>query len=293
MLIGNIDTFEFGVMFRKNKEDAISLLNRINKLAWDLYEIKIYYTSSKGYNDGYFDLASKARIKRNNRYKFIAFLFIKSLDIHIPVIQHSSSKYLTFKFYGLFQEDAKSYEKRKFTFIFINSLIDLGYILRNVKIDIAFDFNANFNTLEDRLIPIFEKRNRYPYIFKENQTVYFNTKKVNKCLFKQKRTHENLACNQKNCYFNIVLYNKGLKNSLDYEVSRLEFCLRGQYFNNNERKFITTYEDLDILIENIEKKINKYLNSIYHIEIVRPQQDKILTLNKVAANNVHFLKKIS
>ena len=113
-----------------------------------------FLLTDQGYNQELQHLASKARIKNNDRYTLIAFLYIEYLNTHICVIQHSSAKYLTFKFYGLFQEKKESIEKSIFTIDFINKLFENGYIIRNVKMDIAFDFNLYFDETIHIFLPI-------------------------------------------------------------------------------------------------------------------------------------------
>lgn len=64
-MIPNIDTYEFGVVYKKEK-NPILLLNELNHLLGNLFEVKVYYTTSKGYDEQYQHLASKARIKSND-----------------------------------------------------------------------------------------------------------------------------------------------------------------------------------------------------------------------------------
>ena len=102
-MLANIDTYEFGVVYKKEK-NPMFLLNELNSFLNDIFEVKLYYTTSKGYDTQYQHLASKARIKSNDRFIFIGFLYVDYLDTHITIVQHSSANYLTFKFYGLFQK---------------------------------------------------------------------------------------------------------------------------------------------------------------------------------------------
>ena len=164
MLVGNIDTYEFGVLYDKQEFTSINFLENLNKQMNDMFEIKIYYSKRLGYNQELQHLASKARIKNNDRYTLIAFLYIEYLNTHICVIQHSSAKYLTFKFYGLFQEKKESIEKSIFTIDFMNKLFENGYIIRNVKMDMAFDFNLYFDETIHIFLPIFEEIQETPII---------------------------------------------------------------------------------------------------------------------------------
>lgn len=263
MLVANIDTYDFGVV-NKNSKSPKDFLNELNEIL-DC-EVKIYYTTLNGYEEKYQHLASKARIKNNDRFIFIAFLYVKSLDTHITVVQHSSAKYLTFKFYGLFQNDKKSRNKKAHTFDVIKKLLDNDYKLRNVKLDIAIDFEENFYSVAQKYELIFITKKREPYIYREGETIYFNTALVNECIFKQKNSKEELNCIQKNKYLNIVLYNKSLKNSLEYELTRLEFSFKN-VFNSKKLKYINSFEEINILINELKKKVERYIGESLNIGI--------------------------
>lgn len=256
-MLANIDTYEFGVVFSKEKNPML-LINELNHLLGNIFEVKVYYTTSKGYDIQYQHLASRSRIKCNDRFIFIAFLYVDFLDSHITVVQHSSANYLTFKFYGLFQNDEKSKNKSLFTFNFLKNVLDLKYKIRNVKVDLAIDFKEDFYTVAEKFEPIFKAKNREPYIYKENETIYFNTRLVNNCILKQKKSNEDLQCSQKNAYFNIVIYNKAIKNRLDYELTRLEFSFKN-VFNIPKMKYLNSFEDVEILMNNLIKRVERYL----------------------------------
>ena len=259
-MIPKIDTYEFGVVYKKEK-NPILLLNELNHLLGNIFEVKVYYTTSKGYDEQYQHLASKARIKSNDRFIFICFLYVDYLDTHITVVQHSSANYLTFKCYGLFQNDEKSKNKSIFTFDFLKNILDLKYKIRNVKVDLAIDFKEDFYTVIEKFEPVFKAKNREPYLYKENETVYFNTPLVNDCILKQKNSNEDLQCSQKNTYLNIVLYNKSIKNRLNYELTRLEFSFKN-VFNTPKMKYLNKFEDIDILVKSLGKRVEKFLNLI-------------------------------
>ena len=50
MLVGNIDTYEFGVLYDKKQFTSIEFLENINNKMNDMFEIKIYYSKRLGYN---------------------------------------------------------------------------------------------------------------------------------------------------------------------------------------------------------------------------------------------------
>ena len=252
-----IDTYELGIMYKKEKNPML-LINELNHLLGNIFEVKIYYTTSKGYDEQYQHLASRSRIKSNDRFIFIAFLYVDFLDSHITVVQHSSANYLTFKFYGLFQNDEKSKNKSLFTFNFLKNVLDLKYKIRNVKVDLAIDFNENFYSVAEKFEPIFKAKNREPYIYKENETIYFNTPLVNNCILKQKNSNEDLQCSQKNTYLNIVIYNKTIKNRLNYELTRLEFSFKN-VFNSAKMKYLKSFEDVEIIMNNLVKRVERYM----------------------------------
>ena len=291
MLVGNMDTYEFGVLYDKKQFTSIEFLENINKQMNDMFEIKIYYSKLKGYNQEFQHLASNARIKNNDRYTLIAFLYLEYLNTHICVIQHSTAKYLTFKFYGLFQDKKESIEKSIFTIDFINKLFENGYIIRNVRIDIAFDFNLYFDETINIFFPIFEKKKRDAYVFKEGETVYFNSPLVNNCLMKQKSDNQNYNCSQKNCYFNIVIYNKSIKNGLNGNISRLEFSFKN-VFNNQEIKYINNYSEFLEIINKLKSKIETYLFKTFEITIQKNEDIAYLSFGKGAVNNTNYLKEL-
>lgn len=290
MLLGNVDTIEFGVKYDNKKTSSMDVLKNIAKKLFD--EVKIYYTSSKGYDKQYHHLASKLNFKKNNRFKLIAFLYTKELDNYITVVQHSQSSYLTFKCYGLFQFDDISIKKRDYTYSLILSIEELGYLIKGVKIDIAFDFKMDFESMLYYLAPIFEKRKRYPYIFKDDETVYFNSELVNDCLFEQKKTKEDLKCNQKNTYLNVVLYNKSKKNSLEKNLTRLEFSFKNNSLGINNKTFSSFYSEIENIISILKKKINRYFNKRYSIKIQDFHDMEILSLHDGAVNNADYVRKI-
>ena len=291
MLVGNIDTYEFGVLYDKQEFTSINFLENLNKQMNDMFEIKIYYSKRLGYNQELQHLASKARIKNNDRYTLIAFLYIGYLNTHICVIQHSSAKYLTFKFYGLFQEKKESIEKSIFTIDFMNKLFENGYIIRNVKMDIAFDFNLYFDETIHIFFPIFEERQREVYVFKEGETVYFNSPLVNNCLFQQKIDKQNYNCSQKNCYFNIVIYNKSLKNGLNGNITRLEFSFKN-VFNTPKIKYINNHMEFLKIINKLKFKIETYLFKTFDIAIQKNEDKSYLSFGKGAVNNTNYLKEL-
>lgn len=289
MLIANIDTYEFGIVYNKNKQTAIEFLNELNIQFSNIFNIKIYY-SDGNYNKEFEYLASKLRIKNNKRFTTIAFLYIEYLNIHITVVQHSSANYLTFKFYGLFQNNELSFEKSIFAFDFIKKLLEFNYKIRNVKVDIAIDFNLDFDNTVDVFQSIFKTINREPYLFKDNETVYFNSDLVNECLLNQKLYGEDLKCNQKNCYYNIIIYNKTLKNKLDYPLSRLEISFKN-VFNLSKLKYLNKYKDIEIILNVLIKKIDKYLNNKYKITLQDYTSNTKLNLKDVSVNNINYLQE--
>lgn len=205
-------------------------------------------------------------------------------------MQHSSAKYLTFKLYGLFQEKEESLKKSIFTFEFIEDLLRYRYKIRNIKVDIAVDFNFDFTKIVSIFEPTFKKINREPYVFKKDETVYFNSSLVNECLIDQKIYKEKLNCNQKNCYYNIVIYNKSLKNNLGYPLTRLEFSFKN-VFNSPKLKYLNNYDEVKILLNGLIKKIEKYLNNEFEITLQDYENGTRLNLKEVAINNVNYLQE--
>lgn len=289
MLIANVDTYEFGVTYNKRAFTPLVFLKTLNDYLDYSFETKVYY-SNGNYTKEFHHLASKARIKSNDRFTFIAFLYIEHLDFHITVVQHSNAEYLTFKLYGLFQEKEESLKKSLFTFEFIEILLSHNFKIRNVKIDIAVDFNFDFTKLVSTFKPTFKKIDREPYVFKKGETVYFNSPLVNECLIDQKIYKEKLNCNQKNCYYNIIIYNKSLKSKLDYPLTRLEFSFKN-VLNLPKLKYINNYDEVKILLDNLIKRIEKYLNKEFKIILQNYQDETRLNLKEVAINNVNYLQE--
>lgn len=62
MLVSNVDTYEFGVLYNKNKVSPIKFLEELNEILNYTFEIKVYYSGGIC-NKEFFSLASKARIK--------------------------------------------------------------------------------------------------------------------------------------------------------------------------------------------------------------------------------------
>jgi hypothetical protein len=101
-----------------------------------------------------------------------------------------------------------------------------------VRIDIAIDFNSK---VPNRIIKTLCK---HRIAFNPNgwNTTYYKSKK-------EKKSNANL---------DIKKYNKSKKSKLNYELERLEFAFKGQYFNKLQIK------DLKKAFKKMEKSIKKF-----------------------------------
>ena len=59
---------------------------------------------------------------------------------------------------------------------------------------------------------------------------------------------------------NIIIYDKALKEKLNYPLQRVEFSFRTPYFNK------MTLDDLDLIIKKMEKSIKKATGLTVRIE---------------------------
>ena len=109
---------------------------------------------------------------------------------------------------------------------------------RIMRIDVAIDYESK---IPNRIVNALSKH-REP--FQCDNTTYYKTAK-------EKKTNSKM---------NIIIYDKALKEKLDYPLHRLEFSFRTPYFN----KMIL--DDLDLVIKKMEKSIKKATGLTVRIE---------------------------
>mgnify|MGYP000160785338 CR=1 FL=1 len=154
--------------------------------------------------------------------------------------------------------------------------------------DIEEKLKANMNITKKR---DYIDKKREVYVFKEGETVYFNSPLVNNCLFQQKIDKQNYNCSQKNCYFNIVIYNKSLKNGLSGNITRLEFSFKN-VFNTPKIKYINNHMEFLEIINKLSSKIETYLFKTFDIAIQKNEDKSYLSFGKGAVNNTNYLKEL-
>lgn len=253
----NIDSFEIGLYFDRHKKTPIQLLEELKPIFINKFQIFVYY-ENQTYNDKYKQLATKLKCRYSQRVKFIAFLYFKLYDLYIPVILHSTADYLTFKIYGLYQYNQKADYKY---FIFRNilkSLFQYGYYIKPVRVDIAVDVTADFVDVVDYVTPMLDKINREPYLFKENESVYFNTPNYNKALCEKRLNNSNTVNSQNSRYLCICCYNKTIKNDLNSIITRIEFSYRDKVSRLKAK--LKSIADVDMLIDKLFAEVAGYLN---------------------------------
>jgi len=81
-----------------------------------------------------------------------------------------------------------------------------------------------------------------------------------------------------------------LENSLDYLLIRLEFSFKN-VFNSSKLKYLNNIDDVKILLDNLIKRIEKYLNKEFKIILQNYQDETRLNLKEVAINNVNYLQE--
>ena len=110
------------------------------------------------------------------------------------------------------------------------------------RVDVAIDYKRFPTKVQERIL-----KSRYS-LEKEEwiNGKYYKT-------YKEKKT---------NSYINIVIYDKGIKEGLDYSLMRLEFSFRGSYFNGLHLK------DIDKAIKKMEKSIKKIAGIDVKIESI-------------------------
>ena len=81
-----------------------------------------------------------------------------------------------------------------------------------------------------------------------------------------------------------------MENSLDYLLIRLEFSFKN-VFNSSKLKYLNNIDDVKILLDNLIKRIEKYLNKEFKIILQNYQDETRLNLKEVAINNVNYLQE--
>ena len=107
------------------------------------------------------------------------------------------------------------------------------------RIDIAIDYERFPAKVKKKLL---ESREPFEWI----NSTYLKTDK-------EKKT---------NSYINIVIYDKGIKEGLDYSLMRLEFSFRGSYLKG------LLLKDIDKAIKKMEKSIKKIADIDVKIESI-------------------------
>lgn len=116
--------------------------------------------------------------------------------------------------------------------IIFNELQSQLKYTRIMRIDVAIDYPER---IPSRIIKAICKT-RKPYIPKRYpDTTYYKTSK-------EKKTNQKM---------DIKIYNKAVKENLDYPLKRLEFVFKGNYFNK------LLLKDLDLAIKKMEKSIKR------------------------------------
>ncbi len=131
----------------------------------------------------------------------------------------------TLEIAGLHGYSSKSYFLRKLLKELWNKIQEC----RITRVDVAIDYKG---AIPQRVLKAL-KKNRHPFQWKN--TTYMKSKK-------EKKSNQRI---------NILLYPKHKKENLDYEVERLEFSFRGDYFSKLHVK------DLEGLFKKMQKTIKR------------------------------------
>lgn len=254
-----LDTIEFGVYFRNEKQTPQELLEEIQKEFINNFSILVYYHNNT-YDNNYSRLAYELKFRNSKRYSFVAFLHFTLYDIYVPVYKSSRSKYLTFNIFGLVQYNLKSQYKNFYLKNIVNHLFDNRYKVKVTKMDIAIDVDAEYNLALEFIKPFLSEKGRNIYMYKELQTAYFNTESINKLIEEQKRTGKNLNVTSKNHYMRIVCYNKSIKDNLSTIMTRIEFSYRTKVQRLKE-SIVTSIADIELLVKKLYNISNSYLNN--------------------------------
>jgi len=159
-----------------------------------------------------------------------------STGLELPIKRYSTSKpKQTLEFAGLHGYNDKS-----------NTLKELLQSLKGqiqekslTRLDIAIDFKEKIPTRVIKQI----KKVRVP--FNWCNSTYFKTEKEKK----------------KNYHINILCYDKGIKENLNDDISRLEISFGGSYFRGKYK-----IKDLPLLYEKMEKAIKRFTGLNIDIE---------------------------
>ena len=123
-------------------------------------------------------------------------------------------------------------ERSKHLKIHLEELKEFFQYTRVTRLDIAIDFK---DKIPNNIIKALSKHRKS---FTYGNTTYYKTNK-------EKKT---------NSYFDIKIYNKALKEKLDYSLYRVEFCFKPKYL----KKLL--FKDIESIYPKLKKAIKKAIN---------------------------------
>jgi len=218
------------------KRAKIDSLNLSSESVEDAYNDKKYHNIITAKSIGSFEpeLWKKEFSKPLTRNMVEAKILYTDTGLKIPLKRYAVSPQMqTIEFAGLHGYNDRS----KWLTVLLRDKWSQLQDTRIMRLDVAIDYKRFPTKVTKKLL---ESRELFIHI----NSKYLKTAK-------EKKT---------NSYINIVLYDKGLKEGLDYSLTRLEFSFRGGYFKG------LCLKDINEVFKKMEKSIKKIVDIDVKIE---------------------------